>query len=51
LVEQNLPVANRLAKRAIVLDQGRVGYRGTVAELMNDPNLARTHLGLARAHA
>ncbi|HTV92967.1 MAG TPA: ABC transporter ATP-binding protein [Verrucomicrobiae bacterium] len=51
LVEQNLPVANRLAKRAIVLDQGRVGYRGTVAELMNDPNLARTHLGLAKAHA
>ncbi|HUN28486.1 MAG TPA: ABC transporter ATP-binding protein [Alphaproteobacteria bacterium] len=51
LVEQNLPVANRLAKRAIVLDQGRVGYRGTIAELMDDPELARTHLGLAKAHA
>ena len=51
LVEQNLPVANRLAKRAIVLDQGRVGYRGTVAELMDDPQLARTHLGLAKGHA
>ena len=51
LVEQNLPVANRLAKRAIVLDQGRVGYRGTVAELIDDPDLARTHLGLAKRHA
>ncbi|MGA7572042.1 MAG: ABC transporter ATP-binding protein [Candidatus Aquilonibacter sp.] len=50
LVEQNLPVANRLAKRAVVLDQGRVGYRGTVAELMSDPDLARTHLGLAKGH-
>ncbi len=50
LVEQNLPVANRLAKRAIVLDQGRVGYRGTVAELIDDPDLARTHLGLAKGH-
>ena len=51
LVEQNLPVAHRLAKSAIVLDQGRIGYRGTVEELMNDPHLARTHLGLAQAHA
>ena len=51
LVEQNLPVASRLAKRAIVLDQGRVGYRGTVAELIDDPDLARTHLGLAKRHA
>ncbi len=51
LVEQNLPVANRLAKRAIVLDQGRVGYRGTVAELIDDPDLARTHLGLAKRQA
>jgi branched-chain amino acid transport system ATP-binding protein len=51
LVEQNLPVAHRLAKKAIVLDQGRIGYRGTVAELMEDPQLARTHLGLAQGHA
>ncbi len=51
LVEQNLPVAHRLAKDAIVLDQGRVGYRGTVAELIENPQLARTHLGLvAKGH-
>jgi branched-chain amino acid transport system ATP-binding protein len=51
LVEQNLSVAHKLATDAIVLDQGRVGYRGTVAELIDDPQLARTHLGLAaRGH-
>jgi branched-chain amino acid transport system ATP-binding protein len=51
LVEQNLPVASRLASKAIVLDQGRVGYRGSVKDLIDDPVLARTHLGLAaRGH-
>jgi branched-chain amino acid transport system ATP-binding protein len=47
LVEQNLSVAHRLARDAIVLDQGRVGFTGTVDELMGDPTLARHHLGLA----
>jgi branched-chain amino acid transport system ATP-binding protein len=47
LVEQNLRAAHLLAKQAIVLDQGRVGYRGSVDALINDPQLARTHLGLA----
>ena len=47
LVEQNLRVAHLLAKRAVVLDQGRVGFAGEVETLMNDPQLARTHLGLA----
>jgi branched-chain amino acid transport system ATP-binding protein len=49
LVEQNLRVAHLLAKDAIVLDQGGVGYRGSVEALMGDPLLARTHLGLASA--
>jgi branched-chain amino acid transport system ATP-binding protein len=49
LVEQNLSVAHKLAHDAIVLDQGRVGYTGTVDELMSDPALARHHLGLAGA--
>jgi branched-chain amino acid transport system ATP-binding protein len=49
LVEQNLSVAHKLAHDAIVLDQGRVGYVGTVDELMGDPALARTHLGLTAA--
>jgi ABC-type branched-subunit amino acid transport system ATPase component len=33
----------------IVLDQGRVTFTGDVDELMNDPALARRHLGLAAA--
>lgn len=49
LVEQNLGVAHKLARDAIVLDQGRVGYVGTVDELMSDPALARHHLGLSSA--
>jgi branched-chain amino acid transport system ATP-binding protein len=49
LVEQNLSVAHKLARDAIVLDQGRVGYVGTVDELMSDPALARRHLGLSAA--
>jgi branched-chain amino acid transport system ATP-binding protein len=51
LVEQNLSVAHKLARDAIVLDQGRVGYVGTVDELMGDPALARKHLGLSSAGA
>jgi branched-chain amino acid transport system ATP-binding protein len=52
LVEQNLAVARRLAKDAIVLDQGRVQYTGTIAELVADPDLARRYLGLsASTHA
>jgi branched-chain amino acid transport system ATP-binding protein len=49
LVEQNLSVAHTLAHDAIVLDQGTVGYVGTVDELMGDPALARRHLGLSSA--
>jgi branched-chain amino acid transport system ATP-binding protein len=49
LVEQNLSVAHKLAHDAIVLDQGNVGYVGTVDELMGDPALARRHLGLSAA--
>lgn len=51
LVEQNLSVAHKLARDAIVLDQGLVGYVGTVDELMGDPALARKHLGLSSAGA
>jgi len=47
LVEQNLSVANVLARDAIVLDQGRITFTGTVAELTGDRDLARRHLGIA----
>ena len=49
LVEQNLSVAHRLVRDVVVLDQGRVAYTGEVDALMNDPELARRHLGLAAA--
>jgi branched-chain amino acid transport system ATP-binding protein len=49
LVEQNLSVAHRLVRDVIVLDQGRVTFTGDVDELMDDPALARRHLGLAAA--
>ncbi len=49
LVEQNLSVAHALVREVIVLDQGRVSFTGDVDQLMGDPALARTHLGLAAA--
>jgi branched-chain amino acid transport system ATP-binding protein len=49
LVEQNLSVAHRLVHDVVVLDQGRVAFTGEVDTLMNDPALARRHLGLATA--
>lgn len=47
LVEQNLQVARRLAGDVTVLDQGSVVYSGNVAELLDDPELTRRHLGVS----
>ena len=47
LVEQNLAVARELAVLAIVIDEGKVAYRGTVAELMADPKLLERQLGVS----
>ena len=47
LVEQNLSVASALARDAVVLDQGRVVFTGVVAELMQNRELTRRHLGIA----
>jgi len=49
LVEQNLGVVERLARDAIVLDQGRVVYRGSAKELLADAERVRALLGVARA--
>jgi branched-chain amino acid transport system ATP-binding protein len=49
LVEQNLRVAQSLVHDVIVLDQGRVSYTGAIGALVDDPDLARRHLGLAAA--
>ena len=46
LVEQNLAVARRLAKTAVVLDQGRVAFAGTIEALLEEPTLTRRYLGV-----
>ncbi len=47
LVEQNLAAARRLAESAIVLDQGRVAFAGSLADLLADRERTRRHLGVA----
>jgi branched-chain amino acid transport system ATP-binding protein len=49
LVEQNLGVVQRLARDAVVLDQGRVVHTGSAAELLSDPAQVRRFLGVSRA--
>ena len=49
LVEQNLRVVNRLARDAVVLDQGRVVHRGPAKELLEDPARVRRFLGVSGA--
>jgi branched-chain amino acid transport system ATP-binding protein len=49
LVEQNLSVAHKLVREVVVLDQGQVAFAGDVDMLMDDPALARRHLGLVTA--
>jgi branched-chain amino acid transport system ATP-binding protein len=49
LVEQNLSVAHAVASDAVVIDQGRVTFVGNVAELIDDRDLARRHLGIVAA--
>jgi branched-chain amino acid transport system ATP-binding protein len=51
LVEQNLRVAQLLVRDVVVLDQGRVSFIGEVDALINDPALARTHLGIVAGAA
>ena len=47
LVEQNLSVVERLARDAIVLDQGRVVYSGPAKDLLADQQRVRALLGVA----
>jgi branched-chain amino acid transport system ATP-binding protein len=49
LVEQNLGVVQRLARDAVVLDQGRVVHAGPAQELLSDPAKVRRLLGVSRA--
>jgi branched-chain amino acid transport system ATP-binding protein len=47
LVEQNLGVVNRLARDAIVLDQGRVVHTAPARALLEDEPLLRRLLGVS----
>jgi branched-chain amino acid transport system ATP-binding protein len=49
LVEQNLSVVRRIAKQAVVLDQGRVVHEGDARALLADPERVRRFLGVAGA--
>jgi branched-chain amino acid transport system ATP-binding protein len=46
LVEQNLGVVQRLAKRVVVLDSGRVVHEGEAQELLEDQEHVRRLLGV-----
>ncbi len=46
LVEQNLPVVQRLASDVVVLDAGRVVHAGPASELLDDPEHIRRLLGV-----
>jgi branched-chain amino acid transport system ATP-binding protein len=47
LVEQNLGVVRRVARDAVVLDQGRVVHTGPAKELLEDPARVRRFLGVS----
>jgi branched-chain amino acid transport system ATP-binding protein len=47
LVEQNLAVVRRIARDAVVLDQGRVVHAGPAGELLARPELVRRLLSVA----
>ncbi|MFL5911901.1 MAG: ABC transporter ATP-binding protein, partial [Gaiellaceae bacterium] len=50
LVEQNLGVVRRIARDAIVLDQGRVVHASDAKEFLGQPDLVRRLLSVG-AHA
>jgi len=45
LVEQNVAMALQLARRAYVLDEGRIAAEGEPAELMSQPQIKKAYLG------
>ena len=47
LVEQNLGVVRKIARDAIVLDQGRVEHAGDATELLEQPELVRRLLSVS----
>jgi branched-chain amino acid transport system ATP-binding protein len=46
LVEQNVAMAMQIARRAYVLEEGRIVAEGLASELMDRPEIQRAYLGL-----
>ncbi|MDZ4769671.1 MAG: ATP-binding cassette domain-containing protein, partial [Chloroflexota bacterium] len=46
LSEQNLPFALRLSDRVYVIDDGKIRFTGTPADLTAQPEIVRTYLGV-----
>ncbi len=46
LVEQNVAMAMELARRAYVMEEGRIVAEGAASELMSRPEIQRAYLGL-----
>ena len=46
LIEQNLPLALRVADRVYVMSKGRIVFNGTSAELRNNQNVLQRYLGV-----
>ncbi|MGY8903285.1 MAG: ABC transporter ATP-binding protein [Burkholderiales bacterium] len=49
LVEQNARAALQVADRAYVLETGAVALQGTASELLHDPRIVQTYLGMGEA--
>jgi branched-chain amino acid transport system ATP-binding protein len=45
LVEQNIAAALGLARRAYVLDEGRIAAEGEARQLMSQPEIQKAYLG------
>jgi branched-chain amino acid transport system ATP-binding protein len=50
LVEQNLGVVRRIARDAVVLEQGRVAHTADARQFLADSALVRRYLGVASEH-
>jgi branched-chain amino acid transport system ATP-binding protein len=46
LVEQNVLQSLEISARAFVMENGAISLTGPAAQLMNDPELQRSYLGL-----
>lgn len=47
LVEQNFQVASQLAERYVIIEEGRSVHAGTMADLVQSPDLIKKYLGVA----